>query len=271
VSADGTTGAIEGTTTTSSTTAEATIDASSDGALGSTGTTEDTHSSGGSGQAFECDLFAQDCPDGEKCIPYANDGGPALNATRCAPVVPDPAAAGEPCTVQGHATSGIDDCDATSMCWYLDENLQGECTAFYTGSGEDPQCADGHTCTLSASFVTSLCVPQCNPLAPDCGDAGCYPINDAFACAPVVADRSAGHGSPCEFINNCPAGTLCIGADAHSECAGAVGCCSIVCDVTSPQEDPCPELDPGLSCESWFVRGMAPEGYEDVGACALPL
>ncbi|MEX1364969.1 MAG: hypothetical protein AB1Z98_17710, partial [Nannocystaceae bacterium] len=31
----------------------------------------------------QCSLFAQDCPDGEKCMPWANDGGDAWNATIC--------------------------------------------------------------------------------------------------------------------------------------------------------------------------------------------
>lgn len=66
----------------------------------------------GGGTGFECDVFAQDCPPGEKCVPWANDGGGVWNATRCSPVDDDPAAPGEPCTVEGGPTSGIDDCDA---------------------------------------------------------------------------------------------------------------------------------------------------------------
>ena len=43
---------------------------------------------GGTG-VFECDLWGQDCPDGEKCMPWASNGG-TWNATRCSPVVDSP-------------------------------------------------------------------------------------------------------------------------------------------------------------------------------------
>src|SRR5262245_13882487 len=35
----------------------------------------------GGGHSWECSLFEQDCPIGEKCNIYANDGGNAWNAT----------------------------------------------------------------------------------------------------------------------------------------------------------------------------------------------
>jgi hypothetical protein len=35
---------------------------------------------------IECDVFAQDCPDGFKCMPWANDGGGSWNAAKCSPV-----------------------------------------------------------------------------------------------------------------------------------------------------------------------------------------
>ena len=66
------------------------------------GTTLDTTDAGagfiygapdGGGISFECDLFEQDCPPGEKCMPWANDGGGAWNATRCSPVADNPATA----------------------------------------------------------------------------------------------------------------------------------------------------------------------------------
>jgi hypothetical protein len=39
----------------------------------------------GGGPSIECDQWAQDCPPGEKCMPWANDGGSSWNATRCFP------------------------------------------------------------------------------------------------------------------------------------------------------------------------------------------
>src|SRR6187431_2409029 len=61
----------------------------------------------GGGVSIECDGWAQDCQAGEKCMPWANDGGMTWNAMRCSPLAPDPALAGEACTVEGAAFSGI--------------------------------------------------------------------------------------------------------------------------------------------------------------------
>ena len=73
-----------------------------------------------------CSTFAQDCPPGFKCMPWASDGGNSWNATRCVPIAPDPNAPGEPCTVEGSGVSGLDDCDGTSMCWDVDpDTLEG--------------------------------------------------------------------------------------------------------------------------------------------------
>src|SRR5262245_15971404 len=35
------------------------------------------------GGSNECDVWAQDCPPGEKCMPWANDGGSSWNSLRC--------------------------------------------------------------------------------------------------------------------------------------------------------------------------------------------
>ena len=51
-----------------------------------------------------CDLWEQDCPEGEKCNPWANDGGASWNALRCVPIDPNPDGVGEPCTVSGIVT-----------------------------------------------------------------------------------------------------------------------------------------------------------------------
>ncbi len=40
-------------------------------------------------------IWAQDCPEGEKCMPWANDGGGSWNATRCSPLDPNPSAVGD--------------------------------------------------------------------------------------------------------------------------------------------------------------------------------
>jgi hypothetical protein len=257
---------------------DAATGAGSDGAMDETGGMPPsgfiTRSDGGGGVSFECDLFAQDCMPGEKCMPWSNDGGPAWNATRCSPLDPNPAQTGDACMVEGSGVSGIDNCDIGNMCWNVDETGVGVCEDMCTGSAEAPICENpDDTCSIANDGAISLCLPECDPLIQECDEGqACYPINDAFACAPDASGDPGVHGDACEFINSCDPGNICIGADAHSNCAGAVGCCSSVCSVMDPNSDAdCAALDPGQSCEAWFIDGMAPPGYEDTGVCALPV
>ncbi len=133
----------------------------------------------GGGVALECDGWAQDCPRGEKCMPWANDGGVDWNAMRCSPLDPDPSTVGEPCRVEGSAVSGIDDCDISSMCWEPNEELEGSCIAFCSGNEANPVCAPGTWCfsgyegTINVCLDEALCgadeVCRCMcPADPDC-------------------------------------------------------------------------------------------------------
>jgi hypothetical protein len=223
------------------------------------------------GSSFECDTFAQDCPRGQKCTVWANDGGPGWNATRCFDIAVDAVGPGEACTMQRSATSGLDNCDATSMCWAVDEMLQGTCTTFCQGSEDAPICPEDTFC--SGGRVLALCLARCDPLQQDCPvGSGCYPLAGEFGCVPTDAPRGAGHGTPCEFINGCEPGSICIGADAHTACASPIGCCAMLCDYVDPLSDmACAALDSGQSCQAWFVEGMEPMRYGTVGVCATPL
>lgn len=218
------------------------------------------------GVDFECDLFAQDCPVGEKCMPWANDGSSAWNATRCSPLDDDPDGLGEPCTVEGNGTSGIDSCDIGLMCFDVDpETNEGECSALCMGDPSDPMCPDGSYCQISNDGALPLCIDACNPLTQDCdpGD-GCYPIGELFTCAPEA--EPGVYPDPCEFINVCEAGSVCLSGELIPGCT-EIGCCSPLCDITVP--DSCPDPGEGVICVPWWEMD-APPGYENVGACSLP-
>src|SRR6478752_1114050 len=45
---------------------------------------------------LECDLFLQDCPEGQKCTALSGSG--PLDTFRCVPVARDPDHPGEPCS-----------------------------------------------------------------------------------------------------------------------------------------------------------------------------
>jgi hypothetical protein len=218
----------------------------------------DSGSSTGVAIPDDCSTIEQECPEGYKCMPWADDGGSAWNDTKCVPIVEDPSAPGEPCTVVGNGLSGEDDCDGTSMCWNVDPTTNiGTCQPFCTGTDEEPTCADPcATCPQVGDGVITLCFTTCDPLAQDCDPGhGCYPVQQSFMCAPDIGDEGMGIGSPCEFINVCPSGTACLAATLVPDCEGSSGCCAPYCPVGGA--DPCPGLLPGSSCVPW---------YEDPGA-----
>lgn len=222
-------------------------------------------------EPFECDLFAQDCPEGEKCMPWANDGGSAWNAVRCSPIAADPAQVGDPCTVEGSGVSGIDDCDIGLMCWSVDDENAGYCEDLCTGSAEAPQCEDsGDVCIISNDGAIVLCLATCQPLAGDCVDGEiCYPHSDVgWVCGP--AGRTAGLGEPCRYDGACDSGLGCVPANELTACDGAVGCCTPYCDLDDLMADAtCQGFDPTHTCQPWYAAGQAPSGYESLGACKL--
>jgi len=228
----------------------------------------------GGGISFECDMFAQDCPPGEKCMPWASDGGGSWNATRCSMIQPNPGQPGDECEVEGSGTSGIDSCDLGSMCWDVDgETNTGTCVAMCTGDESNPLCEDPDTfCTIANDGAIVLCLPSCDPILQDCAEGqACYPINDGFACAPDASGEMGIYGDPCEFINVCDPGLACVNPEVVPGCSGAMGCCSELCDLADPGGAmQCSGQGGGQDCVPWYEEGNEPPGYEDVGICAIP-
>jgi hypothetical protein len=213
----------------------------------------------------QCDPWIQDCPRGEKCLPWANDGGRSWNATQCSPVAADPYEAGESCTAPAGPWGGIDDCGVGSMCFWVDERTNvGECVAMCIGSLDRPSCADGITqCTLSSDGLPAVCLPVCDPLAQDCAEgSGCYFVHDRFECDPDVSGRAGAPGDACDAAGACDPGAVCVLGTAVPDCLTQT-CCAAFCDLTAPS---CAD---GLECTPWHDEGEAPPGEEDVGACLI--
>lgn len=221
------------------------------------------------GPTVQCDPIAQDCPEGQKCMPWANDGGSSWNADKCVPVDPDPAAIGEPCTVTGSGVSGIDDCDVGAMCWGVDaETGMGTCAELCGCSAATPTCDTPDTiCTITNGGVLPLCRPACNPFDPmACPDGqGCVPVGDLFVCSVDASGDSGAIGDPCEFINACDPGLFCADAASVPGC-GSSGCCSSYC--SDGDDTVCLA---GQACVPWYQPGDAPDDcLATVGACANP-
>lgn len=211
-----------------------------------------------------CDVFAQDCPRGEKCMPWANDGGSSWNGTRCSPIADEPAELGESCMVEGSAVSGLDDCGAGAMCFYVDANtLEGTCVPMCQGDSSNPICPDDGICPVSGGGTLAVCLPRCNPLV-GCPDGQvCSPWGSDFLCA-ASSDESLDFGEVCEFVNACSPGMLCA-----APCDGQT-CCTTFCDLAQGDPNPaCPDAAAGQTCVPYY-ESPAPEGFETVGLC-LPV
>jgi hypothetical protein len=230
--------------------------------------TEDTCAGG----ACECDVWAQDCPAGEKCAPWANDGGGSWNATKCVPIEDTPGQPGDECVAEGNGLSGFDDCDKGSMCWDVDETGAGTCIGFCSGNEAAPVCADIETqCVIANDGVLILCLPICDPLMSDCNEgSACYPADDGFVCVFDASGELGGYGDPCEFTNVCDPSLWCAPAQVVPGCT-QTRCCTPFCDLSEP--DPgasCPGAAGGQDCIPWYEEGMVPPGFEDLGTCAIP-
>jgi len=210
-----------------------------------------------------CDPFMQDCPAGEKCVPYASSGG-TWDANKCVQVTGD-AQPGDSCIWDG-PSAGTDNCGEDSICWDamdVDGVAVGVCTPFCDGSADNPICDPQTSCLIANEGAITLCITTCDPLLQDCAEGlGCYWANSDFNC--VFTTDGSGEGQPCGYINDCAPGNLCAAADALPECAGS-SCCAAYCDLASPD---C--LTAGTECVTFFEEGLAPPGYEDVGICVLP-
>jgi hypothetical protein len=212
----------------------------------------------------ECDPTAQDCPRGQKCTAWANDGGTFWNATRCVEVSGSNVA-GDPCLVEGNGVSGLDDCDVGHICLNTNEENIGVCVAFC--QGEDLQCASGDACAVYNDGVLPLCLQGCDPLLQDCpaGQSCIDTPNQTFICFSDASGANGADGDACppaDGENSCDPGQWC---GPNSAGCMDVNCCTPYCDLSDPACTPPDE------CVSFYGDvGAAPPGFEDVGVCVLP-
>ena len=225
----------------------------------------------------DCSTYLKDCPEGYKCMPRAI-GDTSWNDTECVPVAEDPGGPGDPCTYLGDPLMGIEDCDANSICFYVDpETLMGTCYEMCGNSEQEPTCEDEcAVCVITGDGIFSWCEVVCDPLAPSClpGQV-CVPSSNTydhdFLCVPDASAPGTEIGSSCEATNACPAGMVCLDDAEVPGCTG-VRCCSPVCDPEAVV-DPCPGMLPGSVCTPWYQPGEGPPAAcigGPSGACMVP-
>lgn len=228
-----TTGATLGTTTTTTSTTTTSADTSG------SSSSEGSSSEGGSfiqdpdgGVCACCDVLAQDCGESGKCVPLG-DGAEGCCPTVCVELVADPREVGEACTLL--EPSG-DDCELGALCWAPSVDApDGVCVSICMGSRANLVCENEcESCWVDDDAWTYVCLPGCDPLAPECPDgSGCYLGGETFGC---VKDRSGASGaiwSACDETRDCDAGLACTAADGVTGCE--VGrCCVPACDPLDP-------------------------------------
>ena len=215
----------------------------------------------------DCDVWAQDCDEGQKCVAWADDGGSSWNNVHCVDA-PGDGQPGDVCLYDGIAV-GSDDCAKGSMCWGTDENNMGTCVQQCTGTMDAPMCPNG-PCTVANDGTLILCLAICDPLLQDCVGADlCIPNGDNFVCVLDAGGEEGQAFDPCEFANVCDAGLVCLDpATGGMGCdAAAGGCCSPFCEFP---DGACPGAD--QKCVQWFDPAQLPAGDPklDIGVCAIP-
>jgi hypothetical protein len=219
----------------------------------------------------DCDPYAQDCPAGEKCLPYATMGGPAADSTRCSPVPAMPAQYGEHCVVSSRGASGQDSCDVGLVCSLVDAaTLEGTCRELCKCGPNEGQCFEAPAdCGIFNGGALPICLPHCDPLVPICGATEtCVPTRlSAFPVCAADASGDAGVAlDVCEFVNACDPGLWCLPAAFVPGCMGDA-CCTPVCDLEAPD---CTAVA-GTGCEPWYAAGEAPDrALERLGVCRTP-
>jgi hypothetical protein len=215
------------------------------------------------GGANECDPQDQDCPEGQKCTAWANDGGTFWNANKCVDVG-GAGVAGDPCMVEGSGVSGVDDCDVGFICMNTNEENIGTCIEFCQGDAED--CDPDYVCAIYNDGVLPICLLGCDPLQQNCPPMqACIDTpNASFICFNDASGETGAAGDPCppaDGENSCDPGMWC--GPGYSGCA-SVNCCTPYCDLS---DDDCTGAN---QCISFFGDGDAPPGFEEVGVCIVP-
>ena len=223
----------------------------------------------------ECDIWdPDDCPEGEKCTSVACEVGSGSWDSNVCREIGGTKAEGDECDNMGSGVDGNDDCEKGNLCWGTDPDTGlGVCVAFCIGSIVAYSCASADKiCDISNNGTLPLCLPSCDPLAPDCpGEEVCIPLTDGtgFSCNPSSGGGMAPNGTPCNYINDCNAGLVCADSTINPACDGsATGCCTELCDLSGMNT--CAGAAEGQVCEPFYEMGATPPGYENVGLCAIP-
>jgi hypothetical protein len=202
-------------------------------------------------EGWECNPWADDCPAGMKC--WFRDAEPAL----CVNLTRRTAALYDACTLFDSAEESAprDDCGSGLAC------VGGLCLGLGSCSEAHPICEDPDADVILIGQQPSIeCFPRCDPLDVD----SCFPewvctdIGVGFHC--LAPHATVGSGSPCAYLSDCEAGTVCVTPPPSFCAAGDAGCCVPVC---SEGDGRCDRLD----AECVLFEREQPSCWGSYGLC----
>ncbi len=259
---DGSTTGASTTTTTDSPTSHSVVDTTSTGSsdTGPSTPTETSHAFIMDPDPPACDLFAQDCPPGEKCSFFSEDIHRSPPIEKCVPVAPNPRQPDELCHFN-EPGMGLDDCAPGSYCLPYSSDGAGASSCVALCAAETYTCADDEHLCILLNEGTFWCNFNCHPLLQDCAEALACSILECLPASPGFFDRLP--GAPCSSAE-CVPKSICVPAELVPGCDDEL-CCTELCDL----EAPAPCALPGQSCQ------LPPEDWNpilpaDVGLCMLP-
>lgn len=195
------------------------------------------------GVALPCDIWAQDCAAGSKCVPVEHA------TLECVTQDPEPLADGDVC----EPAEGSDPCGPTSWCALDPGGATSSCTPMCTGTPSDPVCPADRVCIIDDEGIVAECQLPCDPFDPNaCGEGTCQRTDRGFGC---LESGGRADGVGCAQDDSCGGGLLCAPA------AEVAGCCdSRCCAAYCSPEHPC------ASGTCAPIEPSAP-GAADVGYC----
>ena len=223
-------------------------------------------------EALACDPYIQDCPEGQKCVPYDADPDEGVAFWACVDILGQ-VPAGEPCVYEPGALPK-DDCDGESFCQGArplegDGPWLGICSPFCLGDPSDPTCPENHECTGLEFAPPEYCAQQCIPLLQeDCAEGStCQWSGARFECMAELEQLPT--GLTCGELNDCAAGNICVIADVVN--CEADNCCASYCNLEDG-DGPCQAIDPEYVCVEFFEQGWPgdPSPLDVLGVCVLP-
>jgi hypothetical protein len=182
-----------------------------------------------------CDVFCDNCPQGQKCAINA------MNQPQC--LADGNVATGQPCGQQG-----VDDCVAGDVCIRITLGGATECAQ---SCRVDADCRNGGRCDITLNGVNlQLCtdpITGCQPVPPQagCNGGACYVLDGTGDTGCHAPAGVGGACAACASQYDCAAGFVCFGGS--NLCLGAVGCLRL-CHPAAPA---CPNPQNCYQVRGW--------------------